>query len=65
MTMRDNVLLGLAVLHAGTLIGCSPAPQSPSATATTDEPTLTAAAAKQALLARMKSDRLFGFNPDR
>jgi hypothetical protein len=63
--MRANLLLGLTVLLVGTFIGCSPAYQPRDPDATTGEPTLTPEAAKQALLARMKADQLFGFDADR
>jgi hypothetical protein len=64
MVVRAGVLLGLALLSTVMVIGCSTAPEAPGPKAAASEPALTTEAAKQALLARMNSDRLFGFKAD-
>jgi hypothetical protein len=63
MTVRARFLVVLVVL-CGASTGCSPPAETPGAGAVAAETTLTAETAKQALLARMRSDRLFGFNAD-
>src|SRR5262245_35872086 len=64
MSVRANLLVALAFLHAGAFIGCSTLPNLPRADTAAVEPALTAECAKQALLARMGANQLFGFKAD-